>query len=232
MNANFTISQLFNAVFGIIPQYTIPEQPSMRQIEEWAGLGNFSTAVKLKGSNAFYPKDEIVKSPLGTDIMFSFTLGGEQMKIFNDTTGELEWGYMEKFQIPVATLVDWNRGKEIVKTKVRGSGGTVKELYAFEDWSINIRGLIFDEYGVDGISGGRTAVELMRTLRAFEEFADTIPVQGWWFNEHKVSRIVINQIRFKQIEGKPWVIGFDMDCDSDNSLSLDLMAGKQYRRVM
>lgn len=232
MNPNFTISQLFNAVWGLIPQYNIPDQPSYRQIEQWTGIANFEAAVKKKGSNVFFPKSEIVKSPLGTDVMFSFELGGESMKYFDDATGELGWSHMDKFQIPVATLVDWSRGKDVIKTKVRGSGGTIKEMYAFDDWNISIRGLLFDEYGANGIETGRTAVELMRKLRSFEGFADSIPVSGWWFEEHKVSRIVINQLRLKQIEGKPWVIGFDMDCASDQGIELDLTAGKQYRRTL
>ncbi|MNS21779.1 hypothetical protein D3C72_535490 [compost metagenome] len=201
-------------------------------MEQWLGTGGFNVPVKEKGSRAFYPQSEISPGPFGTGVMFGFTLGGERLKFFNELTGELQWGVEDRFQIPVATMVDHDRDKDVIKTKIRGNQGTVKEMYAFGDWNISIRGLLFDERGSNGTPAGRTAVELKRKLMDFEQYADSIPVQGWLFTEMKVNRIVIEQLRFRQIEGKPWVIGFEMSCVSDNSPELDIQAGKQYRRVL
>lgn len=212
---SFEIGDIFNQVWGVFPAYKVPGVPSLHELMPSKG---FAPEVKELGSMAHYDAGEIMTSPLGTDVLFSFKLGGENLRYFDEKTGELKYGSgadSEVFEVPLATIADFSRSKDIVRTKMAGAFGTVKELYSFGDWHIKIRGLLFDENKV-----GRTAVELRRKLLAFERFADSIPVSGWLFKQYEVNRIVINSISFKSIEGRPWVIPFELDCDSDNEVDL------------
>lgn len=224
---DYNIAAIFRSVWGIVPAFNVPQPPSINKAEQLAGVNGFQVGTKLIGSSDLYPTEDIIKSSFGTDVLFSFSLGGEQLKYFDPMTGELKTRAEEYFQIPAATLADFIRNKEVIKTKVSGGFGTVKELFTFGDWNIKIRGLIIDEG-----KSGRTAVELRRKLCDFENYADSIPVTGWLFTEMNISRLVINNIRIRQLEGKPWVIPFDMDCDSDTSPELEIHSGLQLKRVL
>lgn len=213
--SDFDIKDIFKAVWGVVPEVKVPGQPSWRDVESWAGVSNFNVNAKSEGSAGVYGNADIERSWMGTDVMFPFYIGGENLKVFDELTGVLKREYVSEFQVPVATLVDFAREKEVVKTKMSAGYGTVKELYSFGDWRLSIRGLLFDEK-----QDARTMIELRRRLLEFERYADSIPVRGWLFNEMKIDRIVINSIMLKQIEGKPWVMPFEMSCDSDSSPNL------------
>lgn len=231
MSNGFQMGDLFNMVFRAVPAVKVPSMPSIADIEGMMGKGSYQVAKGFKGSNAFYPKDELQKSPFGTDVYFSFVLGGESLNFFDPVSNELRKEFISEFRIPLAVLVDFDRGKDIVRTQVSGGMGSVKELFSLGDWKINIKGIIMDEKGPSPAGAGRTAVELMRQMRWLASAADSIPVKGWLFNEYEVNRIVIETLRFKQVERSPWVIGFELQCESDISPELDIMAGGQYRRV-
>ncbi|MCZ2393418.1 MAG: DUF6046 domain-containing protein [Chitinophagales bacterium] len=225
----FEVKDIFQAVWGFVPVYSVPELPSVSDVfpakyrvpkkeEPYSGV-TYQVPVKTSGdSDSFYADGDKSQSWMGLDVMFPFWLGGENLRYFNENTGELKYEKTEKILIPAATLVDFSRQKEIITTKMSAGYGTVKELYSFGDWDIKIRGVLFDERKDE-----RTAVELRRRLLAFEKYADSIPVSGWLFNEtHNINRIVIHSIQLRQLQGKPWVIPFEMNCSSDQNLELIL----------
>lgn len=212
---DFDIKDVFSAVWGVVPSFSPPGLPSLREAEGWAGVNQFQVNARDEGSNGMYGRQDVEKSWLGTDVMFPFYLGGESLKFFDESTGNLKREMVGEFLIPAATLVDFSRQKDVISTRMSAGYGTVKEMYAFGDWRLNIKGLLFDEKKEE-----RTLIELRRRLLEFEKYADSIPVRGWLFNEMKIDRLVINSIRMKQVQGKPWVVPFEMDCDSDTSPQL------------
>lgn len=229
----YNIGQIWNEVWGVVPAFNVPGHPSIHDVLTFGGADGYKVnRLKEKGSNAFYPDSELQKSPFNTDVLFSFEIGGQGLKYFDPFSGALEIDYPDWFRVPVATLIDFSREKENIKTRVNGGIGTVKELFSMGDWKLKIRGLVFDEYGANITDGGRTAVELRRQLLRFENFADSIPVRGWLFNEMKITHITINRINLQQVAGKPWVIPFDMDCDSDASPELIIQKGSPIKRIL
>lgn len=213
--SDFDIKDIFKTVWGIVPGVKVPGQPSWRDVEGWAGVSDFNISARSEGSAGIYGRQDVEVSWMGTDVMFPFYIGGENLKVFDDLTGVLKREYVSEFQVPVATLVDFSREKDIVKTSMSSGYGTVKELFSFGDWRLSIRGLLFDENKDE-----RTMIQMRRELLKFEKYADSIPVRGWLFNEMKIDRVVINSINLKQIQGKPWVMPFEMSCDSDSSPNL------------
>lgn len=216
MSIDFQIQDVLKEAWGFAPSVQVSGPPSKREMESWAGLGGYEINARNEGSAGIYGRRDVEISSLGTDVMFPFWLGGDNLKIFDKVTGKLEWVWAEEFQIPVATLLnDISRQKEIVKTRMSAGYGTVKELYSFGDWRLSIKGLLFDEH-----KNERTMIEMRRKLLSFEQYADSIPVRGWLFDELGIDRIVINSISFKQIQGRPWMMPFDMSCESDSNPNL------------
>ena len=211
---NYNIGALFQNAFGMAPGvvFNIPSPPSVRDVEQWAHVNGYKPGT---------PADETMGTEaklswLGTPIMFPMTFkGGNNLRMFNDK-GQVERVRYADFPMPGATLVDFSRAKNIGKTEVAGGKGTVKELFSFDDWKIRIRGLCLNEPGI------RTATEQKEALIAFEKLADTITVDGYFFRQFGIYQIVINSIIFRQVEGKPWVIPFEIDAESDEPIELVL----------
>lgn len=236
----FSIPQLFNAVFATGIGFNIPKPPSVSDYQNMIGgftipeekqnepIGNYAIP-EVEGNTSIAAFESMggqsVKTKYGQDGFYPIWLGGEKMKYF-DAAGKLKYKEFEKLLLPLAVLVDQDTGKEIVKTPINGGQGTVKELYALNDWNFRVRGLLIDEG-----KAGRSAIELKHKLIALQQFADSIPVEGLLFDELEVDRVVLNNISFRQLEGKPWVIGFDMQLESDYSLELVIQSGNELRRV-
>lgn len=225
----FQIPDLYNAVFGFTPGVSVPKPPSPAEVQRMVGLGGFTIPEQNSNNSEAIYRETIgastIKSSLGNDGFYPIWLGGEQLKYF-DKNGELKLKQFDKLQLPLSILVDQDTSQVRVDTAISGGFGTVKELFAMADWQFRIRGLLIDEG-----TPGRSALELKQQLIAMRQFADSIPVEGFLFAELGVDRVCINNIGFRQLEGQPWVIGFDMQLESDFSLEIEIQSGQQLRRV-
>lgn len=226
----FQIPELYNAVFGVIPGVSVPKPPSTLEIQQMVGYGGFDIPSKNENTSEVFYKGlnaQIVKSPFGNDGFFPLWLGAGSEKLNRFAPdGQLKMAESEELLLPLSILVDQDTSQIRVDTPVSGGYGSVKELYAMADWQFRVRGLLIDE----GMPG-RTALELKHKLISFRQFADSIPVKGLLFEELGVDRVCINNIGFRQLEGQPWVIGFDMQLESDFSLEIEIQSGKQLRRI-
>lgn len=204
----FDITTLLEFAFGSSIKGSY--KPSYNEGESKFGLNQYKPELKENESLG----TETRKSWMGTPIMFPITLkGGNQIKIF-DEKGDLKTESYGDFKMPAVTLVDFSRSKILSKTYVRGASGSVKEMFGFEDWKIRMRGLCLNEPGI------RTAKQQMEGLTWFEKVAEPVEVTGYQFLEMQISTIVINSITFRQIEGKPWVIPFEIDAESNTDILL------------
>lgn len=153
---------------------------------------------------------------MGTPVVYPFWFKRGNYKVYS-SNGELQNYMLSDFMMPAATLIDFSRAKNIVKTPVLGSNGTVKELYSFDDWKIRVRGVCLDD---DRRKSAKTAVEQKEELLKWERVCSSVEVVGSLFNEKNISVITINSISFTQLEGKPGIIPFEMECESDEDLVL------------
>lgn len=156
-------------------------------------------------------------SAIGTPIFYPVTLRGGTYKSY-DHTGKVVDIEMGDLRLPISSVVEMSSVKSITKTQVSASNSSVKEVYSFGDWDIRITGIIIDE---GKHPHGATTVESMEErLLQFNELADSIGVDAELFNRRGIDRIVIKSINFQQIPGRPRMIGYQMQCESDAPLEL------------
>lgn len=197
------ISQLFNAAFGVIPLTYKVEQDAQQN-----GEASYPT-IQTK------PLAEAKKmSWMGTPIMFPMKFVGGSYQFYK-SSGILAQKSLNDFELPPTTIVDFRRAKNITKTNVLGSNGTVKEIYGFDDWQIRIRGLCLDTPDI-------TAYQLHQELLKWEDIADSIEVIGELFKDKSIYRLTIEDMDFKQPQGKHNVIPFEITASSDEPLELVL----------
>jgi hypothetical protein len=206
---NYNIAQLFDIAFGIksIGVYDVGQ-----------------VNAKPTDVNFNYSGLEIVKDPheaarmshLGTPIILPITLKGKKYQIFNEL-GDVVLKQFEDFEMPTATLVSMRRAKISTRTKARAAKGTVKEMYGFDDWRIDIRGFCLAD---PSHPTSKTAYYQKLRLYEYDNIVDSIQVLGELFNDIDISNITIDELNFNQLKGKPGVIPFYMRCSSDEPLEL------------
>lgn len=212
-STEFPLAMLFNAAFGISGILrTFPE--AKKELEQSGAKINFD------GIELVSKEEAIQLSYLGTPIIYPITFKGDSYKVY-DSTGNIVQKVMRDFRLPLATLVDFSRSKIKQKTRVVGSGSSVKEIYGHDDWQIRMRGLCLDD--PKHPQGDFTFLDQHARLLEWEALADSIRVESDLFKERSVYRIDINEINLPQVQGKPRVLPFELSCESDEPLELVLL---------
>ncbi len=143
-------------------------------------------------------------SMFGTPILGSFTIDGGTYKVYDKRSGRLVDKEFADFEFPVATIVDFSRPKNITKTPIVGSSGTVKEIFGFDDWQINIRGICLND---TSRQAQKTAEEQQAALIQLNEIAGSLGIlKGKIFFEKYISRIVFEDLQISAVQGKSGVI--------------------------
>ena len=196
-----TAIDLLNEVFGQ-PIYVVNTKDENREID-----GYNVTLIDSDEPERF--------SQFGTPVFGSFTIGQGDLeyKKYDERTGKLIAADVSNFEFPIATIVDFSRDKYITKTPTIGSNGTVKEIFGFDDWKINIRGVcLYDE----SRSGQITAKEQQIALIKLNEIAGALKIEkGNIFKEKDINCIVIERLSFSAVQGKPDMIPFEIEATSD-----------------
>lgn len=202
-DVRYDIGAIFQAAFGInSPVYMVKP----------IRLGTDSTAAVYTGVHTIQEDEAESMSWLGTPIVFPITLQAGGYKIY-DAVGRLKEQRFEDFVLPSATLVEFSRAKNIATTEVLGSNGTVKEIFGFADWQIRMRGVCLPERN-------RSEIDQKNNLLKWEQIAGSIKVDGALFFEKGIDRMVITDLNFAQIQGKPNVIPFELTAISDQAIEL------------
>lgn len=204
-DVRYNVSQLFKAAFGINSPVFITE-PLIKAK---------SADLSFKGISSLpeYYNPEAT-SWMGTPILFQAKFGtGFYLKY--KPNGELTEVQMEELILPPATMFSFRRSKNITKTNVLGSTGTVKEIFGFDDWIIDVKGLALDE-------PNRSAEDQIAQLLKWEELADGINVSGQLFNQHNILKVVMEDWNDNLTQGKTGVIAFSFQLTSDVPIELML----------
>ena len=153
---------------------------------------------------------------LGTPVILPLKLKGLQYQTYNDL-GEIELKQFEDFELPASSLVTMRRNKIVTKTKALAAKGTVKEMYGFSDWRIDIVGVCLAD---SSHPTKKTAYDQKLELAEYEEIVDSVQIVSEIFNDLKIDYISIEEINFKQLKAYPGVIPFSMKCFSDEPIEL------------
>lgn len=207
------ISLLYNAAFGLVGRFITYPLAN-------AGVESSGADIVFPGVEMVTREEAIQLSYLGTPILYPVTFKGGFYKKYNNK-GEIIDKSMADFRLPLATLVDFQRTKIKQKTRVAGSNSSVTEMYGHDNWQIRIRGLCLDDPKHPQLA--QSFLDQHARLLEFEELADSIDVEGDLFKEKSIYKLIINDINFPQLQGKPKVLPFEMTCESDEPLELILL---------
>ncbi len=135
-----------------------------------------------------------------------------------DYSGQLIEAEYSDLLMPLATMVDFSRDKNVSKTPTVGGVGTVKEIYGLDDWNISINGIIlpdsFNPYTQ------QTVAQQMEVLQKYHEIAGSIEVEGQIFAQRNITRIVTESLTFSPIQGRPNMMKYSIEAVSDEDLLL------------
>lgn len=205
----FNIPSALTLLYGIANPVTFPG--ALTQAEQANPDVSFS-GVRV------VPKDQVRHvSYIGTPILLPITLRGGTYKSY-DASGAVVDTTIGDLRLPASSVVEMSSTKMVVKTSVSAAGATVKEVFSFGDWDIRITGIMLDE---SNHPHGATTVEVMeQRLLQFDQLADSIGVECDLFSRRGVDRLVIRSLNLSQIPGRPRMMGFQLQCDSDAPLEL------------
>ena len=173
--------------------------------------------ISFGGVRVVDDSDQYEISHIGTPIMFPITLVGGNYRTY-DVNGQVLDTSLSDLRLPISSVIEMSNSKTITTTPVSANGGTVKEIFAFGEWDIRISGIIFDE---KTHPHGATTVERMEhRMRVFDQLADSIGVECALLNRRGIQRLVIKSLNFQAVPGKPRMVGYQMQCESDAPLEL------------
>lgn len=208
----YKISKLFQSAFGINSPVYITKTMREDKPTNFSYKG-IETLPDYSSSDWDFEKQT---SWMGTPIIFPTTfINNQKMKKYN-SLGELVNVQLNDIQLPPATMFSFRRAKNITKTNVLGSNGTVKEIFGFDDWLIDVRGLCLDE-------PNRSAKSQLDDLLAYYELACGVGVSGALFTACEINAVCITDFNFEVVQGSNGgVISFTMQLTSDEDIILVL----------
>lgn len=174
----YNLAQLFKSAFGINSPIFITEP----LIKKEAPKLDFKGIEMLPD---YYNRD--ATSWMGTPIIGQLTFKGGIYHFF-DGFGKVTPITMDNFTLPPATLFSFRRAKNITKTNLLGSNGTVKELFGFDDWIIDVKGFAVD-------TPDMSASTQIHNLLQWERLAASIQITGELFTSKEIQAIVIEDYK-------------------------------------
>ncbi len=173
--------------------------------------------IKVK---AIVQGDEL--SDYGTPIFQPITFLGGRYQQFGTGTqqGQVVDDDYVSWRLPATATAEFVRAKNITKSAPSTASGTTKELWAFGDWDVTIRGLILDSEPNFFPEGQ------LRQLLRWEKVVDAIEVAGDMFTYLGITRLVMERLSIGRVAGSPNVIPFQMQCVSDEPLELSILSNQ------
>ncbi|MDP1812334.1 MAG: DUF6046 domain-containing protein [Sediminibacterium sp.] len=158
------------------------------------GVSNMHT-----GSNATQPMS-ILGTPVFCDMIISAETNG--VSGAGDTL-QLLW-----------ILVEVTQTKNIVKTSMLGTDGTVKEYISQGDYMVKMRGALVNTFRKDY---PKSQVE--KLIRIFQK-GQALSVVSEYLVMFGIYNIVVEDFTFGQVEGRQNIQKFEASCSSDQPLKL------------
>src|SRR5690554_1423259 len=135
MENRYTVSEIFRKAFGINIPFYITED-FRRNAPQNLSFDGIETLPDYYEPTA--------TTWMGTPVLFGATFKGGIYQRYN-LRGEIVDVELPDLVLPPATMFQFRRAKNITRTNILGSNGTVKEIFGFDDWIIDVRGFCLDE---------------------------------------------------------------------------------------
>ena len=149
-------------------------------------------------------KDNANKSMFGTLVLSDFyfkdmTIDGLSHSMLIDNKSVID-----------TCLIDCNQTKEIIKTKINGRSGTIKEYIGDSDYIINIKGIISG-------NNGHYPYDKVRLLKDFLTLNYQLEIVCPYLNEmFKIKNVVVENYDLGQTEGGFSYQTFSINLSSDD----------------
>ena len=215
MDVNFNVSELFKLAFGVSSPIFIPGPIYDKlnvDLSKSKQVQNFDAKKKIKTFENEY-NDFDNQSILGTPIVFQAWMIGGGYRVYDK--GQIKIKNFDTVAFPPATMFSFRRAKNIIRTNVLGSDGTVKEIFGFDDWIIDVKGLCLDE-------PEKSARSQFLDLLKYEAIADAVEIEGALFNTFNIRRVCMSDFNAEVPQGKPGVIAFSCQLVADEDLEFQL----------
>lgn len=177
---------------------------------------------------AFINWSEVAKEQFDSDLIKSNKFGLQVFDAFsfNATLGnKLQYTASKEFgggQVIIAApfmfdtaLIEVNQTKNIVKTAIAGTDGTVKEYMSEGDFIINLKGVIAGE-----TANQRPDITRLNALVDYLKAPLSIPISCNFLNEFLINSVVIESYKIGQREGARNIIDIDINMLSDSVIEL------------
>lgn len=112
--------------------------------------------------------------------------------------------------------------KTIVKTPMAERGGTVKELYSIDDYSISLKGFLIDHDGRLWPEAWLKALQQLFELQTAVQL-DNALTNIFLVKKDAAQKVVIESLEFPEVEGgRKHVRPFNMQLESDSIFTLEV----------
>lgn len=145
-------------------------------------------------------------SLLGTPIFMPCTLS------YQDASGKTK-----RIQLPNEPILEISFQKEIIKTVIDSQKGSFKELFAYGDYAVTIRGVIVPEDDTDDYPE-----ELVRQLHELEQLKTAIEIDCKITTIFGIDKIVIESGNIPGGEGFHALQPYQLNCLSDFTFDIEL----------
>lgn len=152
---------------------------------------------------------ELYRSSLGTPVFTDLTLKGGT---YTDNNGR---SVTFEDMVFVTVLMFVSQGKNIVKTKIQGRNGTVKEYIGDDDYQVTINGIITGK-------NGSYPVDDVAKLKAICNAPIAFDVVSTYLQNLDVYSLVIESYAFDQQPGGYSQQNFTLNCISDQPVELQI----------
>jgi hypothetical protein len=223
---DYNVSDIFQQVFGVsVTKAYVPLAKKPQGVNDGSNVIVNDTASNMpklsySGIEIIEDEDEAkAMSALGTPILFPITLEGSSYMQYN-LKGEIEYKQPGDFRLPITAIADFRRPKIIGKTRAVAGWDSDKEIYGFDDWQITIRGFFLKDEKQP--QGKITAYEQEAELLKWENFVDSVKVDGFFFEMRNIKKMVIKEVPVQMIRGNPKLKPFVIKAISDLPYELKL----------
>lgn len=153
----------------------------------------------------------------GAKVWDRITLKNNDSDNLNYTNRAGEFIAQPSYTFPDSVLIEASRAKDIIRTKVAGADGKVKEEISKDDWQITLRGYIINYTNDD-----YPKLEVNRLIGAFNRPLECGVVSKFLNNVLKVYNLVLGEISFKATPGFPNIQAFEIPAESDEPIIFKL----------
>lgn len=155
-------------------------------------------------------------SEFGLPVMAPVIFEAGEYNSYDRRTGAVVKQEMKEFTLPFSSIVQFQAGNNVITTSVQGGSGTVKELYALDDWRITIQGIALKSR----IGRSLDAHDQIDQLVKWRELCDSIAVQSPVFRRKGIYNIVIESLSIRPVVARWDAIPFQIEARSDEPIEL------------